>query len=69
MFYVDDTRREYLARQIGDLGKNILTAAIATYFFKDFALFLRFGMCIMGCVFLYIGFLIQPSKKGVQKWP
>ena len=65
MFYVDYGRREYLARQIGDLGKNILTVAFASYFFEKFPLALRFGLCIIACLLLYIGFLIQPSKKGV----
>ena len=65
MFDISDARREYLARQIGDLGKNILTVGFASYFFEKFPLSLRIGLCIIGCLLLYIGFLIQPAQKGV----
>ncbi|MDO8674839.1 MAG: hypothetical protein Q7K71_01820 [Candidatus Omnitrophota bacterium] len=64
MFVIDDARREYMSRQIGDLGKNILTAAVASYFFEKFSLLMRFGLCILGLGFMVAGVLIQPSKKG-----
>ena len=64
MFIINDARKECLSSQIGDLGKNILTVAFASYFFEKFPFPLRFGLCIIGCLFLYAGFLIQPSDKG-----
>jgi hypothetical protein len=66
MFEMNEARQEYLARQLGDLGKNILTAACVSYFFEKFPLPLRFGICIMGVAFLIAGYLIQPSQKGVE---
>jgi hypothetical protein len=64
MFSINKARQEYLARQFGDLGKNILTAACVSYFFERFPLPLRFGLCIIAFVLLFIGYLIQPSRKG-----
>jgi hypothetical protein len=65
MFFMNKARQEYLSGQIGDLGKNILTVAFASYFFEKFPLSLRVGICIIGCVVLYIGFVFKPSQKGV----
>jgi hypothetical protein len=64
MFDMNEARKEYLARQLGDLGKNILTAACVSYFFEKFPLPLRFGLCIIAIVLLFMGYLIQPSQKG-----
>ena len=65
MFAMNKDRQEYLSRQLGDLGKNIITAACVSYFFEKFPLPLRIALCIIACVLLVIGYLIQPSKKGV----
>ena len=68
MFYIDDARREYIARQAGDLGKNIMTVALASYFFEKFPLLMRIGICIIGIILIIIGFMIQPPKKGDYLW-
>jgi hypothetical protein len=65
MFYNDRAKQEYLASQLGDLGKNILTAACVSYFFETFPLPLRIGLCIMAIVLIFIGYLIQPSQKDI----
>jgi len=65
MFSMNKARQKYLSGQIGDLGKNILTVGFASYFFEKFPLSLRIGLCIIGCLLLYIGFLFKPSQKGV----
>jgi len=36
MFYVDDVRQKYISKLFGDLGKNIMTVAFASYFFEKF---------------------------------
>jgi hypothetical protein len=64
MFYVDDARLKYLSKLCADLGKNITTVAFASYFFEKFSLPLRFGLCIMGFILMFIGYIIQPSRKG-----
>ena len=64
MSYVHKARLEYLSGKIGDLGTNILTVGFASYFFEKFPLSLRVGLCIIGCLCLYFGFLIKPSHKG-----
>ena len=66
MFIIDDARREYIARQIGDLGKNILTVALASYFFEKFPLWVRVSLAIIAIAFLVFGVFIQPAKKGNQ---
>ncbi len=64
MFHINDARWEYISRQAGDLGKNVLTIALASYFFERFPLPIRIGICIIGFILLIIGLLTQPSKKG-----
>ncbi len=49
----------------GDLGKNVLTVALASYFFEKFPLPVRISICIIGVILLILGFLMQPSEKGV----
>ena len=65
MLDIHKARQEYVSRQLGDLGKNILTAACVSYFFEKFPLSVRIGLCIMAIVLLFIGYLIQPSQNGV----
>ena len=40
---VDKNTREFIAKNIADLGKAILTVGFASYFFKDLPIILRFG--------------------------
>jgi hypothetical protein len=65
MFEMNKERQEYLSGQMGNLGTNILTVGFASYFFEKFSLSLRIGLCIIGCLCLYVGFLFKSSQKGV----
>ena len=65
MLVIDDARREYISRQSGTLGTNILTVAFASYFFEKFPLPIRISLCILGLGFIILGIFIQPVKKGV----
>ena len=65
MFYVDDARQEYLSKLFGDLGKNIMTVAFASYFFEKFTLPVRISICIIAFIFMVAGLFLQPVKKGV----
>jgi len=44
---------------------QILTVALASYFFEKFPLPVRISICIIGVILLILGFLMQPSEKGV----
>ena len=61
---IETSRREYIARQIGDLGKAILTVGLASYFFEKFPLTVRISLTLISFAFLIIGVFIQPRKKG-----
>jgi hypothetical protein len=65
MFYFDDARLKYISKLCGDLGKNIMTVAFASYFFEKFSLPVRMSICIISIIFMFAGLLIQPAKKGV----
>jgi len=61
---IEYPRREYIARQVGDLGKAILTVGLASYFFEKFPMGARIGLTCSSLVFLVMGVFIQPRKKG-----
>jgi hypothetical protein len=65
MFYVDDARQKYISKLFGDLGKNIMTVAFASYFFEKFSLPVRLSICIIAIILMILGLLVQPAKKGV----
>lgn len=65
MFYVDDVRQKYISKLCGDLGKNIMTVAFASYFFEKFSLPVRISICIIAIVFMVAGLFLQPAIKGV----
>jgi len=47
------------------LGKNVLTAGLASYFFKDLPLPMRITIGIVGLGLMYFGIYIM-DKKGVK---
>ena len=61
---IEHSRREYIARQVGDLGKAILTVGLASYFFEKFPLGVRISLSCSGVIFLVMGVFIQPRKQG-----
>jgi hypothetical protein len=65
MFYLDNDRLKYLSKLFGDMGKNIMTVAFASYFFEKFSLPARLIICIIALILMILGLLIQPAKKGV----
>jgi len=65
MFYLDDARQKYISKLFGDLGKNIMTVAFASYFFEKFPLPVRLIICIIAVILMILGWFVQPVKKGV----
>lgn len=65
---IDETRREFIAKIIADLGKTIFAVGLASYFFEKFPVLLKVALFI-GCIVFLIGSIfIQPRKaKGDLK--
>ena len=66
MIILHKEAEEFLAKIYCDLGKNILSIGVASYFFKDLPLFFRVGFGMLG-----IGLLVASvinintlAKKG-----
>jgi len=57
--------REFTAKTINDLGKNIVTVGFASYFFKDLPLLMRIGIAILG-LGLILWSIYLMSQKGVK---
>ena len=54
---------EFTAKIYCDLGKNIISIGLASYFFKDLPLPFRFGFFILGIVLLFVSIHLI-SKQG-----
>ncbi|MBI3313774.1 MAG: hypothetical protein HYZ83_06025 [Candidatus Omnitrophica bacterium] len=66
MILFDDSSREFIARNIADLGKAILTVGFASYFFEKFPLYMRIGFPLIGFILLFGGVVIH-AWKGKRK--
>ncbi len=63
MIVIGEKRREFIGKMISDLGKAIVTVALASYFFKDFPLVLRIGITIFGVALLGISITFISEKE------
>ena len=62
MIAIDKDCREFIAKNVADLGKAILTVGFASYFFEKLPPILRIGFVILGIVFLISSVLIYAWK-------
>ena len=60
---IDKSCMEFIAKNVADMGKAILTVGFASYFFKELPIILRVGFVLLGFVFLVSSVFIY-SKKG-----
>lgn len=67
MIIIDQSCREFIAKNIADLGKAILTVGFASYFFEKLPLILRLGFLTLGIAF-FIGSVILYGWKGDGPW-
>ena len=63
MIVIGEKRREFIGKMISDLGKALVTVALASYFFKDFPLFLRIGITLFGVALLGISITFISEEK------
>lgn len=60
---INKDTQEFVAKIYCDLGKNIVSIGVASYFFKDMPLFFRIGFAILGVAFIVISVRLY-AKKG-----
>ncbi len=60
---LDDRRREFVAKNVADLGKAIWAVAFASYFFERFPLVLRWGLPGLAIAFLVGSVFVHPQQK------
>jgi len=61
---LDDRRREFVAKNVADVGKAVLAVALASYFFERFPLWLRWMLPSLGMISLITSVWIHPKQKG-----
>ncbi len=66
MIIIDKESREFIAKNIGDMGKAILTVGFASYFFEKLPIMLRVGFVAMGVVFFILSIIIYSWREGNQ---
>jgi hypothetical protein len=59
---IKKSRQEYISQFIGDLAKAIFAVGFASYFFKEFPVWLRMGCGILFFVFMISSFYLHPGK-------
>jgi len=65
LFMLRQKTWDFTAKLIGDLGKNVLTAGFASYFFKELPLPTRIFIAIIGLGLIYSSIYIM-NKKGAE---
>ena len=66
MRIIDEARREFIAKNIADLGKAILTVGFASYFFERLPALLRIGFSMLGALLVIVSIFIHPRKGGAK---
>jgi len=69
MIIIDKSSREFIAKNIADLGKAILTVGFASYFFEKLAVILRIGFVVLGIICIVISIIIHAWKGEDQCLP
>ena len=57
-------RRELLARTIADFTKAIFAVAVASQFFKEFSVMLRWGLGGLILIGVVTALVVQPEEKN-----
>ena len=63
MIFINKETQEFIAKAYCDLGKNIISIGVASFFFKDMPLPFRFFFGIVGVGMLVYSVFIM-AKKG-----
>ncbi len=67
MRIINDARREYLSKYVGDVGKTIFAVGLASNFFIQMPVWTRVSLGIGFLICLIAGFFLQPPKNGDKK--
>lgn len=60
---LDDRRREFVAKNVADVGKAVLAVTLASYFFERFPLWLRWILPALGLVLMISSVWVHPKQK------
>lgn len=58
----ENKRQEYISKFLGDLSKTIFAVGLASYLFKEFPIFIRFGCVVAFFILMLISFWLYPDK-------
>jgi len=64
MAFIDETRREFIAKIVADLGKTIFGIGLASYLFEKFPLALKVALWAVCLILLLSSIVIHPRKRG-----
>ena len=66
MPFLDEARREFIAKIVADLGKTIFGIGLASYLFEKFPVALKVALWVVCLILLLSSIIIHPRKKGGQ---
>ena len=64
---LSDSKVEFIAKTITDLGKAMAAVGFASYFFERFPLIWRIIFCALSVAFIFSGIALYPDKEGGEK--
>ena len=67
MITLDESTNEFIARNVADLGKAILTVGFASYFYEKMSLYLRISIPLVGLFCLVSSVIIHFRRKGAKQ--
>ncbi len=62
MKMLQDTKIEFIAKTITDLGKAIFVVGLASYFFEKFPFVWRITISILSIIFIFAGIFFYPER-------
>ncbi|OGW85673.1 MAG: hypothetical protein A3C35_01180 [Omnitrophica bacterium RIFCSPHIGHO2_02_FULL_46_11] len=64
MISFDESSREFIARNVADMGKAVLTVGFASYFFEKLPIYYRISFPLMGVLLVIVAIFIHAMRKG-----
>ena len=64
---IDQARREFIAKYLGDISKTIFAVGLASKLFFEFPTWLRITLIMASVTLFIIALFIQPPKEGGPK--
>lgn len=68
MAILDERRQEFVAKMIADLGKAIMTVAVASYFFERYPLIMRWLLPGFAIMMMVGSVVMHPPQPKESPW-